>query len=239
MPRRTDLELLIDMLKTQPDEQASSLRLASLLGWEQGKVKRVAARGNDDPTIPVFVAKAGVIKHRGSERGATVGIYADVARVIAAYWGPREVGLRNIDIVPTARSGTRGGGVWTHPDLVVAADPPRRKSQTEPRRLHAIEVETAAGFDLKSVYQAHAQGRDADYSWVFGNKAPGVAKPDWDRVLWTAEELGVGLVTFAKPHAFGTWTTHLTAVHKEPTVAERNLFLGRVMSKADRDAHGL
>ena len=239
MARRTDLELLIDTLKSQPGEQASPLRLAGLLGWELDKVGRVATKGNESQSVPVFIAKGGVIKHRGSERGASVGIYADVARVITTYWGPREVGLRNIDVIGTSRSGTRGGGVWTHPDLVVAADPARRKSQDEPRRLYAIEVETEAGFDLKSVYQAHAQGRDADYSWVFGRKSPGVEKSDWDRVLWTAQQLGVGLVTFIKPHAFGTWTTHHTADHKGPTLDERELFLERTMSPSLRATYDL
>ncbi|MGE0139682.1 MAG: hypothetical protein AB7R77_17845 [Ilumatobacteraceae bacterium] len=239
MARRTDLALLIDALKDQPGEQASPRKVADLLGWESDKVRRVAERANDDPSIPLYIAKGGVIAHRGSERGASVGIYADVARVIATYWGPRELGLRNIDVIGTSRSGTRGGGVWTHPDLVVAADPARRRSQTEPRRLHAIEVETAAGFDLRSVYQAHAQGRDANYSWVFGSKAPGVEKPDWDRVLWTAESLGVGLVTFAKPHAYGTWTTHREAEHKEPSVAEREMFLKRTMSASLRAEYDL
>lgn len=239
MARRTDLELLIDTLKSQPGEQASPPRLAGLLGWDPDKVRKVASKGNDSPSVPVFIAKGGVIKHRGSERGASVGIYTDVARIIRTYWGPREMGLRNIDVIETSRSGTRGGGVWTHPDLVVAADPARRKSQDEPRRLHAIEVETAAGFDLRSIYQAHAQGRDADYSWVFGSKAPGVESSDWDRVLWTAKQLGVGLVTFAKPHAFGTWTTHQKAEHKEPALDERELFLDRTMSPSLREVRRL
>ena len=239
MARRTDLAMLIDALKSQPGEQASPPRLAGLLGWDQAKVRRVARTGNDSPSVPVFIAKGGVITHRGSERGATVGIYADVARIITTYWGPRTMGLRNIDVIGTSRSGKHGGGVWTHPDLVVAADPTRRKSQNEPRRLHAVEVETAAGFDLKSVYQAHAQGRDANYSWVFGSKEPGVEKSDWDRVLWTAQQLGVGLVTFTKPHAFGTWTMHHMAAHKEPTLNERELFLNRTMSKLLRSTYEL
>jgi hypothetical protein len=237
--RRTDLELLIAVLRTQPGEQASRRRAATLLGWDEAKVARVAAKGNDDSLTPIHIAPGGVIKHRGSERGVSAGIYADVARVIIDYWGPRARGLRNIEAIHTARSGRRNEGVWSHPDLVIAADPPRRKSQSEPRRLHAIEVETTAGFDLRSVYQAHAQGRDADYAWVFGNKAPGVDKPDWDRVLWTAEELGVGLVTFDKPHVYGTWKTHRPAEHQAPTLRERELFLDRTMTPRLRAEYAL
>jgi hypothetical protein len=239
MARRTDLELLIDMLKSQPGHQASAARLSGLLGWGAEKVKRVAARGNDDPAVPVFVASGGAIKHRGSERGASVGLYGDVARIIKQYWGERVLGLRNLDVIVTAHSGHRGSGVWTHPDLIVAADPPRRRSADEPRRLHALEVETADGFDLRSVYQAHAQGRGAHYSWVFGSKAPGVDPIDWERVTWTAESLGIGLVTFEKPHAYGTWTTHLKAELQEPSAIERERFIVQTVSAGDRALIGL
>jgi hypothetical protein len=239
MGRRTDLQLLIDALKAQPGEQASPRKLGEWLGWDADKVRRIAVKANADPSTPLFIGKGGVIKHRGSERGASVGIYADVAHVIETSWGPKEMGLRDIDTIGTARSGRRNGGVWTHPDLVIAANPPRRKSQDEPRRLHAVEIETADGFDLRSVYQAHAQGRGANYSWVFGSKAPGVEKADWDRILWTVHELKIGLVTFTKPHVFSTWVTHRQADFKEPKRGERNDFLERTMNSSDREAMDL
>jgi hypothetical protein len=115
--------------------------------------------------------------------------------------------------------------VWAHPDLVVAADPRRRSSAGEPRRLHAIEVETKNGFDLKSVYQAHAQGRGADYVWVIGNKAPKVDPPDWERIVWTASDLGVGLVTYDNPGASTTWVNHIEAAHRLPTAEQRERFI--------------
>lgn len=232
--RRTDMQLLIDTLNEHPGQQASPRRLAELLGWELEKVKRVAEKGDASPFVPLFIGKGGVIKHRGSEGGPVAGIYSDVARIIRDHWGPKELGLRNIDTIMTSRGGTRSEGVWSHPDMVVAADPARRESQQEPRRLHAIEVETAAGFDLRSIYQAHAQGRGANYSWVFGNTTPGVERADWDRVLWTAEELGIGLVAFEKPHAYGTYRVHLVAEHRRPTADEREAFLQRTMSSLVR-----
>ncbi len=239
MARRTDVEILANALKKLPGNQASVAKLGAELAWDVAKVKHVVTRAVVIPGMPVYTAKGGVIKYRGSERGASVGLYADVARIIGTYWGPRDLGLRNIATIDTARAGTRGQGVWTHPDLVVAADPRRRESAEEPRRLHAIEIETAAGFDLRSVYQAHAQGRGANYSWVFGSKAPGVDSRDWERVLWTASSLGVGVVTFVKPHAYGTWTTHLEAARRRPTDDEREGFLSQTMSALTREAFEL
>lgn len=237
MGRRSNLQLLVDALKEQTNNQGSPKALGALLGWEPEKVTQVAKKP-EAVGAWVSVGKGGVIQFRGRENHSN-GLYADVARVIETYWGPRQLGLRNIDTIATAQAGTRGTGVWTHPDLVVAADPRRRVSQDEPRRLHAIEVENSDGFDLRSVYQAHAQGRGANYSWVFGNKAPGVEKKDWDRIVWTAEQLEIGLVTFVKPGAYGTWTTWVEAVHKGPAADERDAFIATAIGPSLQEAYEL
>ena len=77
-------------------------------------------------------------------------------------------------------------------------------------------METAEGFTIKSIYQAHAQGRGANYCWVIGAFTPGITDHERDRVLWTAKELGVGVVEFERPGAYGTWRTHLHAEFKHP-----------------------
>ncbi len=239
MPRRTDVELLVMHLRNQPSCQASVRRLTEITGWDEDKVRRVVKRATDNPVLNVHVGRGGTIQYRGTERVSSNGLYADVRRIASKYWSSRELGLRNVDVIPTARSGKRKRGVWSHPDLVIAADPPRRRSIDEPRRLHAVEVETSAGFDLRSVYQAHALGRGAHYSWVFGNKLPNVDPKDWDRVLWTAEELGIGVVTFERPGVFGTWKTWVCASEREPTADEREAFIDGALGAGGRTEYGL
>ncbi|BAN04405.1 hypothetical protein YM304_40910 [Ilumatobacter coccineus YM16-304] len=34
---------------------------------------------------------------------------------------------------------------------------------------------------------------------------------EWERILWAADELGVGIVTFSRSHVWGDYTTHLRA----------------------------
>jgi hypothetical protein len=237
--RRTDVELLVSHLIGQESCQASIRRLTLLTGWDDSKVRRVVDKAIANPMVSVHIGRGGTVKYRGLERASSNGLYSDVARVIKKYWGPRQLGLRSIDVIQTATGGKRGEGVWIHPDLVVAADPRRRSSRDEPRRLHAIEVETSAGFDIRSVYQAHAQGRGATYSWVFGNKLPDVDRKDWNRVLWTAEELAVGVVTFERPGVFGGWKTHIMAKRREPSDADREAFLVRALGPARRSEYML
>jgi hypothetical protein len=205
-----------------------------LTGWSLEKVERVVKAGNENPDVEVHIGKGGTVQHRGSERGTSNGLYDAIIRIIKTYWGPRDLGLRNISVADTSRAGTRGQGVWSHPDLVIAADPRRKAYRDEPRRLHAIEVETKSGFDLRSIYQAHAQGRGAGYTWVIGNKHPGVEPGDWERILWTASDLGVGLVTYQTAGAYTTWKHHLDAVYNAPTADQRDAFIDLAIGDARR-----
>jgi len=237
--RRTNVEILVDTLKRIDGNQASERRLAELTGWSSDKVRRIVQAAATDRIVEIQIGRGGVVQFRGSEVVSANGLYSDVARVVERYWGPQQLGLRNILTVETSRAGRRGQGVWSHPDLVLLADPRRRSSLDELPRTHSIEVEIKAGFDLRSVYQAHAQGRGADYSWVFGNKTPGVERSDWERIYSTAEELGVGLVTFDRAGSWTTWRHYLDARHRKPKATDREEFLDLALGAKLRQAHGV
>jgi hypothetical protein len=103
---------------------------------------------------------------------------------------------------------------------MIFADPRRRKSATDPRETHAFEVEQRNGFDVRSVYQALEQGRGANYTWVFAHS------DDADtRVMRAADDLGVGIVVFTNPSAFGTYRTLRRANRRQVTPDERKHFL--------------
>ena len=120
-----------------------------------------------------------------------------------------------------------------HPDLVFACFPRRRARANSPKELHAVEVETLEGFSIKSIYQAHAQGHGADFTWVF-TFAGAIEKGDkFDRILWAAEQTGVGLVKFDKPGASTTYRKLLTARRLAANSKERLEFVTRVIGDAD------
>jgi hypothetical protein len=226
VPRRTNVNILVDTLQNYPKEQASKRSLAAELGWDIDKLTRVIEQAKDDSTRPVETGPNGVVRYRGSERGKQVGLYYDVARVIERYWAGQQ-GLRDPHVTRTARSGKRKLGVWSHPDLVLQALPQRRRHRDDPPDIHSIEVETYSGFDIRSVYQAHAQGRGADYRWVFFATAPKV-NPPLDRIMWAAEELGIGLVEFDRAGASTTYSLLLDADRAEPTSDDRQVFCENV-----------
>lgn len=95
----------------------------------------------------------------------------------------------------------------------------------------------ATGFGIESVYQAHAQGRGADYSWVLfqrGVDLEGSDHPDWDRILWAAKELGVGLVGFTNSSSARTWKVEREPKRRDHTKAERRRFHETVLAQTFR-----
>lgn len=175
--------------------------------------------------------------YRGSDSPA---LYNDVARVITKYWAPSQ-GLKDPTPMHTAKAGTHGAGKWTHPDIVVAANPKKRDYAGEPKRLHSFEVETRKGFDIQSIYQAHCQGQGSDYIWVIGSRLPSNDDddPQWIRIIKTAELLQVGLFTYTKPGSWGTWKPHVLATRQHPTAEEREEFVMRAIGPKLRTQHNL
>jgi hypothetical protein len=222
MSRRTFVQMLVDQLVEYDKSQASVARLGRDLGWDESKVQQVVNRAEEDSAVPVQRGPGGVVRYRGSERGSTVGLYFDVKRVIESYWA-EDQHLRRPTVTITARGGRRGMGVWSHPDLVLAALPRRRRTRNDLADLHSIEVETYTGFDIRSIYQAHSQGRGANFSWVFFASSDR-ATPHLDRIEWAAEALNIGLVRFTRAGASGTYQVLRQADRRDVKPEDRAVF---------------
>lgn len=226
MARRTQLQMVVDELLKAPKNRLSAKRIAAQLGWSEDRVSKVVESSLHDPAIPLQRGPGGVVKYVGSERhGSESGVYHDVRRVIEDYWAPRRLGVRRPRVSVTATSGRRSDGVWSHPDLAMVALPRRRRSVTDPPNLYSFEVETFTGFDIRSIYQAHAQGRGACQSWVFFATSD-IATPHFDdRIMWAAEKLGIGLVEFSRSGSFSTYVDILDAETRVTSLEERAKFL--------------
>ena len=82
----------------------------------------------------------------------------------------------------------------------------------------------AGAFKLVSIYQAFVQGRGSDYSYVIYHR-PDVKNDDqYDRMVWAAESVGVGLIGYVKPGASTTWMDVLPARRRSASAEERRAF---------------
>ena len=230
--RRTNVEMLVDALMAFDLHRASERRLGEWLGWDADKTRRVVDRACADPALSVQRGPGGVVKFLGSERSGT-SLYGDVRRVVANYWARNEFGARETEVYVTARQGKRGTGQWTHPDLVGAWFPRRRPTRSSPKLLHAIEVEARGGFNISSVYQAHAQARGADYAWVFTFASEIDDDDRFERIQWAARTIGVGIVQFERPGASSTYRTIIPADRLEHDYEWRLAFVNRVLDQSE------
>lgn len=201
-----DREIIADWVKhtdtcTSTDERISAALVIEHPSFTVEKVKRVVDAADADPGFPLHRYKGGSVLYTGNDAD---GLYRTVTRVSKAFF--REaVGLRDIEIVESSHGGTKHSGAWVHPDLVMRAYPKKRASRSDPYDLHAIEVEHATGFDLRSVYQAFEQARGADFAWVVFNLGS-TTDSAMKRIEQVAIETGVGLIRFEKPTVRATWS---------------------------------
>ena len=217
MGRQSFLQQVVNVLLNEPNNRLSVRRLAAALNWDEDKVNRVVDKAMQDSAIPLDRRPGRVIQYSGLENRAAPGIYHDVQHIITKYWAPSR-GLRAPsrdlkfpDVRITATHGKQLDGVWSHPDLAMIALPKRRHSVDDPPDLYSIEVEVYTGFDIRSVYQAHAQGLGANESWVFFATSS-EATPHMERIERAARTLGIGLVQFGRS---GTWGTYETLIEAE------------------------
>ncbi len=235
---RSDVGKLCRAIAGHPNQQATLKVLRVELGWPPEKFERILAKALEDDTACVFKVSSGrSVSFRGSEHlgGASgVGLYRDVSRIIETRWGPQRH-CREIVMHATARLKQRSGRRWVAPDLVMENHPGRKSHPDVEKLIQTFEVETASGFGLESVYQAHAQGRGADFSWVLFQRGVDVASTDhsdWERILWAATQLGVGLVGFSKSTSVQTWKLEREAKRRDHTKAERQAFVETVLGRS-------
>ena len=231
---RSDVGKLCGAIARHPNQQCT---MTVVRGWPPEKFDRVLANALADEAACVSMLPGGrSVSFRGRENlGGTngVGLYRDVSRIIETRWAP-DRHCRDIEMHATARLKQRSGRQWVVPDLVMENHPGRKAHPDVAKLIQTFEVETAGGFGLQSVYQAHAQGRGADLSWVVFQRGADVKStdhPDWDRILWSATQLGVGLVGFVKSTSVKTWKVEREATRRRYTKAEREAFLETVLAR--------
>lgn len=216
---------LIDFLAQHDNQRARTTTIVKALAPRWMTVDQAYAtieRACADPNCDVSYGAGGTVTYWGTEIGVRVAIYSTVERIITTFWGPRKMNLRRIRPVPPHAGRATREGPWTRPDLMLFADPARRDSVHDLRRTHAFEIEQRTGFDVRSVYQAYEQGRGANYTWVFAH----AVKLD-ERVACAAKDLGVGVVVFTNPGAYGTYKMTHKAPLRTVNATERAHFLAR------------
>ncbi len=210
--RPSHLDMVCEVLGVAPGHTLTRDELFERLNarytpWDRADFDSRLDRFVADDHCPIasLRGRGSKVRWTGSERGGGPmgsGLHNAVVSSLLVHGIPQtRCAERQVHLTANRRSGE--GRIWVIPDVVVAG---RASGQDV---VHTFEVEPEAGFSIVSVYQAHAQGLGADYSWVLFDRgaraASDLSTVRNERIEWAARELGIGLISFSKPTVRDTW----------------------------------
>lgn len=174
---------------------------------------------------------------RGRRHGRELDLYEPVAQVIATDWA-RAHDISPVAVEITALQGSRQtGGRFTRPDIVCVEI---RTYEYLPRKdleVITFEVKRAGVADVVCVLEALAHRRAATRSYVLVHVPIDRIQPTAagvDHTVRFARQQGIGVVTFADPRDYDTWTERCEARLVEPDPHELNAFITNQLSGAAR-----
>lgn len=234
---RNDVDRLLRFLQ---EHRGKSTRTAinEEFSWSDEKIDRLVAESDGRLKRARLGRAGGGIAQVGIERGGrgAVQLYSDVCRVLESTWA-NKCGWQAALSLDTALNGRVRTGSWSRPDCVLVWYPARRARLDELPTLSTFEIEAPKRFDIRSVYEAHAQGFGADFSWVIFRRRErfpaGDPHTDWFRIRWAAEVCGVGLMSYTNPGDAATWQIEVSAARRRDS--NRADFVKRAVPVAMRD----
>jgi hypothetical protein len=225
----TTEQQFIRALRSHTSQKATFTQLADLLPLRRGvrwtieEVESKARELSSDVSSPIFVVRHGV-QYFGSENRKECALYKETAASIVRLHGKANGESKAKPYFTSRPPSGSPSGIWQNPDLVVAV---RRREGSDPREhFHAIEIEQANGFDIRSVYQAHEQGRGADFAWVY--YAAGTRSSADSRSVRAAKELGVGIVRMPQMTVPSKWDVEVKAKQQTVTSEGRRAVLALI-----------
>lgn len=131
-----------------------------------------------------------------------------------------------LDDVSTA-AGT-SDGIWTRPDIAAIAFTRGTYIPFLRADLHTFEVKTASGLDVKGVHEASAHRNLGHFSWLVFQSVGKAARSSeiYNRVLSSANTLGVGVLTFRNPSTPKGWYVDAWPRRTDTDDAVADMFIG-------------
>lgn len=233
----SDLQRLKKYLRKQGGK-ATRAAVAEWFAWSADKLTKLVD-GSAGHVKRANLGKSAGIALIGLEWGQRGGVplYRDVRRVLETTWA-RNQGWQAAIAIDTALNGKAETGVWSRPDCVLAWYPARRCRLDEPPTLSSYEIEAPGKFDIRSVYEAHAHGFGAGFSWVVFFRPTATSEadlphPDWGRITAVAKTCGIGLLSVTNSGNAATWWIEREADRRSD--GDREAFVRRALPASDRD----
>ena len=238
---RSDIDRLLRFLQEHGGKSTRAV-INEAFSWPDEKIDRLVADSDGRLKRARLGSAGGGIAQVGVERGGrgAVHLYSDVRRVLESTWA-KKCGSQAAFSLDTSLNGHARTGSWSRPDCVLVWYPARRARLDELPTLSTFEIEAPQRFDIRSVYEAHAQGFGADFSWVIFHRPARLPvngpHADWHRIQWAARVCGVGLMSYTNPGDAATWQIEMSAARRRG--GDRADFVRRAVPVAMRDVTGM
>ena len=155
------------------------------------------------------------------------GLYEEIVSVLKGPWA-LENRFDNVIVEITASQGRRNtGGIWTRPDVIVAAMRIFRYLPGKYFDLVTFEVKQRSAFNVTGVYEALAHRRAAtqSYLWIECSDPNERETELLDRIVEEAERHGIGVIVAGKASDYETWDQRCDARRVEPDPEVLNEFI--------------
>ncbi len=200
----------------EPTNSWTEIEVKSAIKWAQKKtVSPGKSKNNWDIRLKqggksaVFVGDSGVNKRGGGQLGQITNKLNSnkPPRSLLAAFAMAASRIEATDVHASARN----CGKWSEPDIIVEFF--NYHGSRKSYEIHTIELEEKSSTKTpkcqpQEVAQAFASGQGADRSWLMFHESEWPSDrrdPRRVKVEWLANELGVGLITFASSHKSATW----------------------------------
>lgn len=139
----------------------------------------------------------------------------------------------------TDQGGRRADGLWSRPDITIAALTSYTYVPGRHFDLVTFEVKNWTGLTVTAVYEALAHRRAATRSYVIGFVPAEFERDKVDDkigdILEECTRHGIGFISVGDPLDYDTWETREEAVHVSPDPARMNAFIRSQLSEGTRD----
>ena len=254
----SDLET--QFLNGVPDDETSigNKRLRDeVLGWDSDLYLAVRKRLLDAGSLMVGRGKGGSVRRLIEEAAPEpqqptvqavelaadpfpdeLSLYIPVIAVIRNRW-IQDQPFDQVLVEQTDRGGRRKDGIWTRPDVTVAAMTSYTYVPGRHFDIITFEIKHHSGFNVTAVYEALAHRRAAMRSYVFvyipDDLIDTFENPTLVDISDEASKHGIGLIVASDPNDFDTWDIREDAVRVIPDPARLNAFIRNQLSDGSRD----
>lgn len=202
-----------------------------------GSVRRANIEADLDLTSKTSPADDSASKGRPDPYPNETSLYEDLRVTLRSKWIP-EKSYESAVVEDTAQGGRRKDGIWTRPDITVAAMISYTYVPGRHFEIVTFEVKHHSGLDVTAVYEALGHLRAATSSHVLAYIPENLQEPLSEIINEIAEEAnkhGIGFIVASDPKNFDTWNIVEDSETISPDPSRLNHFISSQFKQETKD----